>query len=148
MLITRLDGIEYVFAELRDAFSVHWRLESYLLPDSNPPYEMQIIRTKMLTLLSVCLMATHVSAVPMARDLGKTPLESGLTYLDQPFWDNLHPTNLTSLDIWEAGWLPQACLDQVNSSGKCAATNMEVYDVYYTDVSSCSFKMLVLKYRF
>ena len=91
------------------------------------------LSTKMLSLLSACLLfATQVSTLPNPnrRDLGKIPLENGLTYLDQPFWDNLKPTGLSSLDIWEAGWLPQACLDQVNSSGKCAANNMEVYDVY------------------
>ncbi|KAJ7577481.1 putative conidiation-specific protein [Mycena floridula] len=84
---------------------------------------------------SLCY-ALLLAVASSAQNLGRPTLESNLDFLENPFWQYLAPTHAT-WDQWGKGWIPQACLDEVNRSpGKCSASQMEVYNVHYDDVTS------------
>ena len=54
--------------------------------------------------------------------------------IDQGLYDHLAPTQST-IDQWGAGWIPRDCKTVTEQQGH-QATDMEVFNVHYTDVST------------
>ncbi|KAG6856130.1 hypothetical protein H0H87_007189 [Tephrocybe sp. NHM501043] len=61
-----------------------------------------------------------------AQSLNKETLENDLSYLDDPFYTYLPPVTNVTWDQWDAGWIPQACLNEANRDSKCSAASVEV----------------------